>query len=107
VSVNVAMPLGLAVNELMTNALKYAFAGRPSGMILLRSSTEGDRCRIVVADDGAGLPEGEEWPSPGGLGVLIVETLRENANATIAVDSKPNAGTRVTIIFARRSRALS
>jgi two-component sensor histidine kinase len=107
VSVNVAMPLGLAVNELMTNALKYAFAGRPSGTILLRSSVEDDRCRIVVTDDGAGLPEGEEWPRPGGLGVLIVETLRENANATIAVDSKPGAGTRVTMSFARRSRPFS
>jgi PAS domain S-box-containing protein len=106
-SINVAMPLGLAVNELMTNALKHAFKDRPSGTILLRSAAEGDHCQIVVADDGAGLPDGEEWPRPGGLGVLIVETLRENANATIAVDSKPEAGTMVTIDFARRSRPLS
>ena len=38
---------------------------------------------------------------------LIVETLRENANATITVDSKQDAGTTVTIDFARRSRPLS
>ncbi|MGH6874018.1 MAG: sensor histidine kinase [Aestuariivirgaceae bacterium] len=106
-SINVAMPLGLAVNELMTNSLKHAFKGRPSGTILLRSAVDGDNCRIVVADDGVGLPEGEEWPRPGGLGVLIVETLRENANATITVDSNPGAGTMVTIIFAQRSRSLS
>jgi two-component sensor histidine kinase len=106
-SINVAMPLGLAVNELMTNALKHAFKAKPTGTILLQSAVDGDRCRIVVADDGTGLPEGEEWPRPGGLGVLIVETLRENANATIAVDSKPDAGTKVTINFARRNRPLS
>ena len=106
-SINVAMPLGLAVNELMTNALKHAFKARPTGTIRLQSAVDGDRCRIVVADDGAGLPKGEEWPRPGGLGVLIVETLRENANATIAVDSKPDAGTKVTINFARRNRPLS
>jgi two-component sensor histidine kinase len=106
-SINVAMPLGLAVNELMTNALKHAFKNRPSGTILLRSSADGDHCKIVVADNGVGLPDGEEWPKPGGLGVLIVETLRENANATITVDSKQDAGTTVTIDFARRSRPLS
>src|SRR4029078_12083120 len=38
--INVAMPLGLAVNELMTNALKHAFKNRPSGTILLRSAAD-------------------------------------------------------------------
>jgi two-component sensor histidine kinase len=106
-SINVAMPLGLAVNELMTNSLKHAFKGRSRGTILLQSTAEGDHCRIVVADDGGGVPDGEEWPRPGGLGVLIVETLRENASATITVDSTPDAGTKVTINFAPRSRPLS
>ena len=58
VSINVAMPIGLVVNELLTNALKYAFIGRESGTITLHSLAMSDGCRIVVADDGAAFPRG-------------------------------------------------
>ena len=56
VSVNVAMPTGLVVNELLTNALKHAFVGRDGGTITLHSLADAHGCRIVVADDGVGLP---------------------------------------------------
>jgi PAS domain S-box-containing protein len=102
VSVNVAMPTGLVVNELLTNALKYAFAGRKSGTVTLHSLLDKDGYRVVVADDGLGLPPGVDWPKPGGLGVLILDTLRENAKAQIDVHSSPEVGTRVTILFLRR-----
>ena len=52
VSVNVAMPTGLVVNELLTNALKHAFVGRDGGTITLHSLVDGNGCRVVVADDG-------------------------------------------------------
>ena len=58
VSVNVALPTGLVVNELLTNALKHAFVGREGGTITLHSLSDGNGCRILVADDGIGLPEG-------------------------------------------------
>src|SRR6202011_4842541 len=58
VSVNVAMPTGLVVNELLTNALKHAFVGRDGGTITLHSLSDGSGCRIIVADNGVGLPEG-------------------------------------------------
>src|SRR4051794_29620779 len=52
-SLNVAMPVGLLVNELMTNAFKYAFNGRGTGVITLECLQQNDeRCRVVVADDG-------------------------------------------------------
>ena len=76
VSVNVAMPTGLVVNELLTNALKHAFAGRPSGTITLHSLTDESGCRITIADDGIGLPEGATWPQRGKLGAAIVQSLR-------------------------------
>ncbi len=58
VSVNVAMPTGLVVNELLTNALKHAFDGREHGMITLRCIVDAEGCRVVVADDGVGFPRG-------------------------------------------------
>jgi PAS domain S-box-containing protein len=104
VSVNVAMPVGLVVNELLTNTFKYAFNGLGAGTITLRCLHEDSvKYRVVVADDGVGLPEGAQWPAPGKLSALIVQTLRENTqNATVVVDTAPGRGTRVTIDFAHK-----
>lgn len=105
VSVNVAMPAGLVVNELLTNALKHAFAGREGGTITLQSLVDDSGCRVIVSDDGVGLPEGTEWPKRGKLGALIVQSLRQNAKARLVVESAPDEGMRVTIFFARASAA--
>ena len=105
VSVNVAMPTGLVVNELLTNALKHAFNGRNTGTITLHSLVDGNGCKIIVADDGVGLPPGVEWPRPGKLSALIVESLQENARATLAVKSTLGKGTEVTIHFTRSAAA--
>ncbi|WP_214474943.1 histidine kinase dimerization/phosphoacceptor domain -containing protein [Mesorhizobium sp. dw_380] len=101
VSINVAMPIGLVVNELLTNALKHAFHGRDGGTITLHSKVDDDGCRVVVADDGIGLPEGETWPKRGKLGALIARSLTENAKAEFDVNSSANEGTKVTIAFKR------
>jgi PAS domain S-box-containing protein len=105
VSVNVAMPAGLVVNELLTNALKHAFPGRDGGTITLHSLVEGDICRVVVADDGVGFPAGVSWPQHGKLSALIVRSLRENAKADLKVESVPEKGTRITITFKRSTAA--
>jgi len=105
VSVNVAMPAGLVVNELLTNAIKHAFVGRDGGTITLHSLVGETGCQVLVADDGVGLPEGAEWPRPGKLSALIVQSLRQNARARIEVASAPDEGVRVTIFFARASAA--
>jgi len=105
VSVNVAMPTGLVVNELLTNALKHAFVGRDGGTITLHSLVEAGGCRVVVADDGIGLAAGEAWPKPGKLGAMIVQSLRQNAKAKLDVSSTPGKGVRVTIFFERADAA--
>jgi len=105
VSVNVAMPTGMVVNELLTNALKHAFVGREGGTITLHSLSDGNGCRIVIADDGIGLPDGVAWPKPGKLSALIVSSLRQNAKADLKVESKPGQGVRVTIVFTRSAAA--
>ncbi len=105
VSINVAMPAGLVVNELLTNALKYAFRGREGGIITLHSLVEGNGCRVIIADDGIGLPEGVEWPERGKLSALIVQSLRVNAKAVLQIESSPGKGVRVTILFTRTAAA--
>ncbi|MDO8801384.1 sensor histidine kinase [Phenylobacterium sp.] len=100
VSLDVAMPTGLVVNELLTNALKHAFQGREGGTITLHSTTEAEGgCRVLVADDGVGLPDGYVWPKPGKLSALIVRSLLQNARAHMDVTSSPGQGMQVEITF--------
>jgi PAS domain S-box-containing protein len=98
-SINVALPTGLVINEAMTNAFKYAFADRDGGVITVRCFNEGDRYRLIVKDDGVGLPQGTTWPQSGKLSALIIQSLRENTKAVVAVTSAPGAGTQVEIIL--------
>lgn len=103
VSINVAMPTGLVVNELMTNALKHAFVGRDGGIITLSSLVDETGCRVVISDNGVGLPDGKTWPQPGKLGAVIAQSLRQNAKASIDVHSVSDEGLKVTISFAREA----
>ena len=105
VSIYVAMPTGLVVNVLLTNALKDGFQGREGGTITLHSLVDDGGCSVIVADDGVGLPAGMEWPQSGKLGGLIVNSLRQNAKATVDVRSEPGRGLHVTIRFARAAAA--
>ncbi|WP_322517382.1 histidine kinase dimerization/phosphoacceptor domain -containing protein [Rhodopseudomonas palustris] len=99
-SVNIAMPAGLLVNEMLTNALKYAFVGRAGGRIKVICSVDNGRVSVIVSDDGAGLPEGQEWPSPRKLGALILQTLKENArNVTFRAESIRGQGTLFALGF--------
>jgi two-component sensor histidine kinase len=99
-SINVAMPSGLLVNEMLTNALKYAFAGRHGGHLKLICKQDGGRVSVVVSDDGVGLGENQEWPSPRKLGALILQTLKENArNVVFRGESIRGQGTWFTLTF--------
>jgi two-component sensor histidine kinase len=99
-SINVAMPAGLLVNEMLTNALKYAFVGRESGQLKLICKLDAGRISVVVSDDGVGLGEHQEWPSPRKLGALILQTLTENAkNVKFRAESIRGQGTWFTLIF--------
>jgi two-component sensor histidine kinase len=99
-SINIAMPAGLLVNEMLTNALKYAFVGRGAGQLKLICKLEDGRVAVIVSDDGVGLGENQEWPSPRKLGALILQTLKENAeNVVFRAESIRGQGTWFTLMF--------
>ncbi|MBP2485592.1 sensor histidine kinase [Rhizobium leguminosarum] len=101
VSVDVAMPAGLVINELLTNTLKHAFVGRDGGEITLRCVVSDTGCRITVADNGVGLPQDVTWPQPGKLSAMIVQSLKQNARAEVEVSSSPDTGMSVSLVFPR------
>jgi len=87
----------------MTNALKHAFVDRDGGIISLSSLVDDAGCHVIINDNGVGLPDGTPWPKSGKLSAVIVQSLKQNANAEIDVSSKPNEGLHVGIFFARKA----
>jgi PAS domain S-box-containing protein len=95
-SVNAAMPAGLVVNELITNAFKHAFADGRGGTITVRCLRSGERYYVAVEDDGLGMPVGASWPAAGKISGLMVQSLRENTGADMKVESTPGIGVKVS-----------
>ena len=96
-----AVPIGLIVNEWVTNALKYAYPeGTPGGIrVSLRRSGE-HALRLVVEDDGVGLPEGPAAePRGSGLGSLIVGSMAQTLRAMVEQD-RSHRGTRFVLSLA-------
>ncbi len=89
-----AVPLGLITNELVTNAIKYAFpAGRP-GVVSVTLTRHGDRIELVVSDDGVGCPPG----SGEGLGTKVTRLLAGQVGGTaIRDDAAPGCRTTVSM----------
>jgi two-component sensor histidine kinase len=89
-----AIPLGLITTELLTNALRHAFAPGEPGQASLTVSADEIGLRLVVADRGAGLPTG---PHRQGLGSSVIAALAKQIGASISTQSAPGQGTAVTI----------
>jgi two-component sensor histidine kinase len=81
-----AIPMALIANELITNAIKYAYQGQPDGTIRVRL-TRGDNATVglTVRDDGAGFPAEFDPRVAAGLGMRIVRAFAQQLNAEIAV----------------------
>jgi len=97
-NINTAIPCGLIVNELVSNALKHGFPENRGGelSIDLRRET-GDGYRLRVGDDGVGFPEGLDFRRTETLGMQIVNTLVSQIDATIELVR--GKGTEFTIHF--------
>jgi two-component sensor histidine kinase len=93
----VATPLALVLVELVQNAVEHGLAGGNGEVRVSVAAGGPDRLVVAVADDGAGLPEGFDLLTGGGLGLQIVRTLVEGElGGTLTVE--PGApGTRVTL----------
>ncbi len=96
-------PLGIILNELVTNAFKYAFDGVGSGAIRIAlTRTEGKAC-LSVHDDGKGLPSSLDLRSSPGFGFMLVRGLVEQLGGSLRLPTdKENAGvkgSRFTICF--------
>ncbi len=96
--IDTSIPLGLIINELLTNSYKYAFDGRSSGTITISlKEKNAEELELHVSDDGKGLPAGFDPGSLNSLGVKLVKGLASQVKGTVRFES--NQGTHCFIDF--------
>jgi two-component sensor histidine kinase len=94
-----AIPLGLILNEAVTNAFKYAFPDNKTGEIFVGLTKTGNNTELVIADDGIGIQcRADESEPPNSLGIELMKGLTNDLKGNINFDT--DSGTRITIIFA-------
>jgi two-component sensor histidine kinase len=104
--IDVAVPCGLLINELVSNCLKHAFVGRQQGHIYieLQTITEDD-ILLMIADDGLGLPEGIEPERAETFGLQVVAALVDQIRGRM--DISRQRGTEFRILFPRSNNGVA
>lgn len=96
------IPLGLIINELLTNALKHAFIDGRSGKISISlNSIDENEAVLIVKDNGIGIPEGIDTSGSYGLGLRLLMMMSEQIDGKYFLDN--DEGTRFTIKFNQSS----
>jgi len=102
-NVNQAIPCGLIMNELVTNAYKHAFPDKTiNNKIKVELLNSEDDISIIISDNGVGLPGGFSLNEPGSLGFTLVKILCKQLNARI--DIQNGQGTKFLISFTKRQK---
>ena len=96
--ISLAMPMGMILNEAITNSVKYAFPGRREGMITISVKKAGENMLLFsVADNGIGLPHALDMSKVNSLGMKLMKGLSDDIAARFSI--KNNQGTQITIEF--------
>ena len=97
--IDLAIPCGLIINELVTNSLKYAFpAGREGEIKVEFHKTDENMLQLVISDNGIGIPMDMDFRKTGSLGLHLVTILAEN-QLHGEINLNRNEGTEFTIKF--------
>ncbi|OPX60101.1 MAG: sensory histidine kinase AtoS [Methanobacterium sp. PtaB.Bin024] len=97
VDINTTVPLGLIVNELVTNSMKYAFPEGETGEIDIEFNKKEDLFTLIVRDTGVGFPEGLNFRNTSSLGLQLVNNLVSQIDGEITLDR--SRGTEFKITF--------
>ncbi|MCD9017690.1 tetratricopeptide repeat-containing sensor histidine kinase [Parachryseolinea silvisoli] len=93
-----AIPLGLIINEAVTNAIKYAFAGEAEGVILVAlKNVSNEACMLTISDNGVGLPATVSPERPSSLGITLMHGLSQDISADFQMNGQN--GVTITVCF--------
>jgi PAS domain S-box-containing protein len=102
VGIDIAIPSGLIINELMSNALKHAFHGRVGRVRVSIDAHGGHIASLSVEDNGIGLPAGFDAMSATSLGLRLVSALAQQIGGTLRVSNSASGGAKFRIELAPR-----
>jgi two-component system, sensor histidine kinase PdtaS len=93
-----AVPLGLVLNEAITNSIKYAFPDGRSGVITISlAQTSRDHYLLTISDNGIGMPSHFKIQKPGSLGMSLMAGLSEDLDGNFSIEN--NNGTTIRVSF--------
>jgi PAS domain S-box-containing protein len=97
-SIETVQPLGLIVNEIISNSLKYAFKNRDEGTVLVKlEKMDSNKFKLIVSDDGVGFPENIDFRNTSSLGLQLVNELVKQLEGNIELNI--GDGTEFVIVF--------
>ena len=91
-----AVPCGMVLNELVSNALKHAYPDGQAGEIRVEFTAAGCERRLVVSDNGVGLPP-QQASGPSSLGLTVVAALVRQLGGDLSI--RGDGGARFVITF--------
>ncbi len=96
VDINTSIPLGLIINEIITNALKHAFPNEMPGSILISFHRAADKLKLEVADDGIGFPKDLDYKNTSSMGLQLVNSLSNQIDAELTVVMEKGTSFQIT-----------
>ena len=100
-NIDTAIPCGLIINELVSNALKHAFPNDRPGEINISFTHDQDVLILVISDNGLGFPEDVDFKKSKSLGLQLVNTLTHQLMGQITLDK--TTGSTFTLQFCNAS----
>jgi len=97
VSAKISFSLGIIINELLTNIIKYAFKGMDKGTVIITASKKGEIVEVVVQDHGVGMPPNISYKNSKGFGLSLVDMMAKQINGTIHIEN--HNGTKFILDF--------
>ncbi len=94
---NLLIPIGIIVNEILTNIIKYAFTGKDSGLIEIILKRNNKNIILTIQDNGNGLPKGFDINKQKGFGLMLIKMLTQQLEGSFSIID--NGGTKSTLKF--------
>lgn len=97
IDARISFPLGIMINELLTNSMKHAFIGRKKNRITVTATCCNQHVTIIIEDNGSGIPESIDFTQSSGFGLQLVNLLTEQIDGQIRLER--GNGSKFTIEF--------
>lgn len=94
IDVDTIIPLGLILNELICNSLKYAFPDEKEGVVTVRLEEVQNQLELQVSDDGIGMEDPESSKS---FGLVLIQSLAKKLKASLVIQSQAGTSTQLNI----------